>query len=218
MVTVTDGGIGMDEQTRQHIFEPFFTTKEVGKGTGLGLATVYGIVRQSSGWIEVLSEVGVGTSFRIYFPRIAACLIEEQREPSGNENPFGDETILMVEDDAAVRHFTRAILKGYGYHVLEAAGGEEALEIARKYSDDIHLLLTDVVLPGLNGVEVSERLKVIRPHVKVLFVSGYMADVIARRAVLSPGVSLLPKPFTADGLASKLREVLAEPATAIAEA
>ena len=124
----------------------------------------------------------------------------------------------MVEDDPAVRHFTNTTLKGYGYQVLEAAGGEEALEIAKKYSDHIHLLLTDVVLPGLNGVEVSERLKAIRPQVKVLFVSGYMADVIARRGVLNPGQSLLRKPFTADGLASKIREVLAEPAKAIAGA
>ena len=218
MVTVRDGGSGMDEQIRQHIFEPFFTTKEVGRGTGLGLATVYGIVRQSGGWIEVSSQVGVGTAFKIYFPRIAACLVEEQSEPSRNDAPYGDETILVVEDDPAVRHFTNTTLKGYGYQVLEAAGGEEALEIAKKYSDHIHLLLTDVVLPGLNGVEVSERLKAIRPQVKVLFVSGYMADVIARRGVLNPGQSLLRKPFTADGLASKIREVLAEPAKAIAGA
>jgi PAS domain S-box-containing protein len=216
MMSVTDSGVGMDEQTRQHIFEPFFTTKEKGKGTGLGLATVHGIVRQSDGWIDVSSELGVGTSFKIYFPSCnAPSVTEEQREPSRNEGPSGGETILMVEDDGEVRHFGRMILKRSGYHILEAANGEEALQIAKKHSGDIHLLLTDVVLPGINGMEVSERLKEVRPLVKALFVSGYTADVIARRGVLNPGVSLLHKPFTPDDLASKVREVLAGPTEAI---
>ncbi len=213
MMSVTDSGVGMDERTRQHIFEPFFTTKEKGKGTGLGLATVYGIMRQSDGWIEVASELGVGTSFNLYFPCIAASVSEDPCEPSCSDGPYGGETILIVEDDAAVRHFTKTILVKYGYRILEAANGEEALQIAKKHSGDIHLLLTDVVLPGINGMEVSERLKALRPIVKVLFVSGYTADVIARRGVLNPGVSLLDKPFTPDNLASKVREVLAGPLT-----
>ena len=142
-------------------------------------------------------------------------MTEEQREPSRNEGPSGGETILMVEDDGEVRHFGRMILKRSGYHILEAANGEEALQIAKKHSGDIHLLLTDVVLPGINGMEVSERLKEVRPLVKALFVSGYTADVIARRGVLNPGVSLLHKPFTPDDLASKVREVLAGPTEAI---
>ena len=218
MITVTDCGMGMDEQTREQVFEPFFTTKERGKGTGLGLATVYGIVRQSNGWIEVSSELGVGTSFKVYLPRIAACPVEEQCEPGSNGEHYGDETILVVEDDAAVRHFTKAILSGYGYHVLEAANGVEALDIARKYVGEVHLLLTDVVLPGINGMEASVRLKAVRPAVKVLFVSGYTVDVIARRGVLDAGVSLLHKPFSSAQLASKVREVLGEPSMAIAEA
>jgi two-component system, cell cycle sensor histidine kinase and response regulator CckA len=210
MMTVTDEGVGMDEQVRKHIFEPFFTTKEVGKGTGLGLATVYGIVRQATGWIEVSSELGVGTTFNLYFPRVVACSYEEEPALSHNCAPYGEETILLVEDDAAVRHFTKAILRGYGYHVLEAANGVEALDIGRKYFGNIHLLLTDVVLPGISGMEVSKRMKVVRPHVKVLFVSGYTTDVIARRGVLDRGVALLHKPFSPDRLASKVRDVLAD--------
>jgi CheY-like chemotaxis protein len=213
IMTVTDSGTGMDEQTRQRIFEPFFTTKERDKGTGLGLSTVYGIVRRNGGWIDVSSELGVGTSFKLYFPRIDGDSVEDQREATRKEEPHGGETILVVEDQDAVRRLTTAILKVYGYQILEAANGDEALDIVQKYSGEIHLLLTDVVLPGINGKELSERLRTLRPKLKVLFTSGYTADVIAHRGVLDSGVAYIPKPFSPDNLAAKVREVLTEPPT-----
>jgi PAS domain S-box-containing protein len=211
MVTVTDTGDGMDEKTRQRIFEPFFTTKETGKGTGLGLSTVDGIVRQSGGWIDVSSEPGVGTSFKLYFPRIGESPVQGEHEATRDKEPDGGETILVVEDQHAVRRLTRNILKEYGYQVLEAANGDEALEIAQKHSGQIHLLLTDVVLPGINGKELSDRLKALRPALKVLFNSGYTADVIAHRGVLDQGVAYISKPFSPDTLVAKVREILAEP-------
>jgi two-component system cell cycle sensor histidine kinase/response regulator CckA len=209
LMTVADTGHGMNETTRQQIFEPFFTTKEVSKGTGLGLSTVYGIVKQSGGWITVQSEVGAGTSLRIYFPRIDACPLPEQKGTSAPTDK-GSETILLVEDQKAVRSFTKAALSEYGYHVIEAADGEEAIAVARHYSGQIHLLLTDVVLPGMNGKTVSERLKVLRRDLKVLFVSGYTSDVIGQRGVLDRGLAFLHKPFSSDELAAKVREVLGE--------
>jgi PAS domain S-box-containing protein len=207
LMSVTDTGHGMDETTRQRIFEPFFTTKEIGKGTGLGLATVYGIVRQNGGWIEVQSEVGVGTSFRVYLPRIDASLLPEKHE-LGAATEKGSETILVVEDQEAVRSFAGAALKQYGYHVIETSDGEEAIDAAAKHSGEIHLLLTDVVLPGMNGKEVSEMLKAFRPNLKVLFTSGYTADAIGNRGVLSPDVAFLHKPFSPEQLAAKVRDVL----------
>jgi two-component system, cell cycle sensor histidine kinase and response regulator CckA len=211
MMMVTDTGEGMDEQTREHLFEPFFTTKEVGKGTGLGLATVYGIIRQSGGWIDVSSELGVGTSMKLYLPRIDGRPTEEEREISGENEFIGSETILLVEDQDAVRRLVKAILKRYGYQILEAANGDEALEIAKEYSGEIHLLLTDVVLPGINGKELSERLKTVCPELRVLFTSGYSSDVITHRGVLDYGVAYIPKPFNPEKLAAKVREILAEP-------
>ena len=209
LMTVTDTGHGMDETIRQHIFEPFFTTKEVGRGTGLGLSTVYGIIRQSGGWIDVWSEVGAGTSFKVYLPRIDECL---PAEVNGIKAPTeeGLETILVVEDQEAVRTFTKAALKHYGYHVIEASDGEEALAVIQQHAGQIHLLLTDVVLPGMNGRELSERLKELRPNLRVLFVSGYAADVIAHHGKLDGGVAYIPKPFSPDALAAKVREVLNE--------
>jgi len=207
LMTVTDTGHGMDETTRQHIFEPFFTTKEIGKGTGLGLATVYGIVQQSGGWIEVQSKVGVGTSFKVYLPRIDASQVREEHVVS-TVTEKASETILLVEDQEAVRSFGVAALKRYGYYVIETADGEEAIAAAGKYSGELHLLLTDVVLPGMNGKELAERLKELRPNLKVLFFSGYTADVIAHHGVLNPGVAFLHKPFSQEELAQKVREVL----------
>ncbi len=209
LMTVTDTGSGMDEVTRQHIFEPFFTTKEVGKGTGLGLSMVYGIMRQSGGWIEVSSDLGVGTSFKLYFPRIEGASVAEQIEAAGAKRPYGGETILVVEDQNAVRHVARTILAMYGYNILEAANGDEALRTAAGHPGEIHLLLTDVVLPGINGKQLSERLKALRPALKVLFISGYTSDVIAHHGVLEPGVALLHKPFSQGELAARVRDILA---------
>jgi len=213
VMSVTDSGAGMDEQTRQHIFEPFFTTKAGDKGTGLGLSTVYGIMRQSGGWIDVASKVGAGTSFKLYFPRIDRGSVEEHHEAGRTEAPHGGETILLVEDQDAVRRLTKSILMAYGYQILEAPNANEALSIGEKYSGEIDLLLTDVVLPGINGKELGERLKKLRPKVKVLFTSGYPSDVIANRGVLDVGMAYIAKPFSPDMLAAKVREVLTEPAT-----
>ena len=199
----------MDEMTRQRIFEPFFTTKEVGKGTGLGLATVHGIIRQSGGWVEVSSEVGVGTSFEVYLPRLDGCSLPEESR-IGVVTERGNETILLVEDQQSVRSFTRAALKASGYHVIEAPNGDEAISVAERYAGEIHLLLTDVVMPGISGKESSERLKKLRPNLKVLFMSGYTADVIAQRGVLDRSVAFLHKPFSPVELAVKVREVLAQ--------
>jgi PAS domain S-box-containing protein len=206
VMTVTDSGHGMDETTRQHIFEPFFTTKEVGKGTGLGLATVHGIIRQSGGWVEVSSEVGVGTSFEVYLPRLDGCSLPE--ESIGVVTERGNETILLVEDQKSVRSFTGAVLKQYGYHVIEASDGDEAMSLAGAYAGEIHLLLTDVVMPGISGKESSERMKKVRPNLKVLSMSGYTADVIAQRGVLDGSVAFLHKPFSPVELAAKVRQVL----------
>jgi signal transduction histidine kinase len=208
LVSVTDTGLGMDETTQLHIFEPFFTTKEAGKGTGLGLSTVYGIIRQSGGWIDVSSQVGSGTAFKLYLPRIDAGPMPERNETSA-PTLGGSGTILLVEDQEAVRTLTKAVLRQYGYQVIEAFDGEEAIAVASRFSGQIHLLLTDVILPGMNGKQVSERLKGLRPDMKVLFMSGYAADVIAHRGALDRGVALLRKPFSPEQLAAKVRDVLA---------
>jgi len=210
LMTVTDTGPGMDETVRQQVFEPFFTTKGFGKGTGLGLATVYGIIRQSGGWIDVRSEVGVGTSFLVYLPR-GDGQPPVERKPAGASTNKGGETILLVEDQDAVRSLTNAALKRHGYLVIEAPDAEEAIAAAARHPGRIHLLLTDVVLPGMNGKELSERLKALRPDLKVLFISGYTADVIAHRGVLDDGVSFLPKPFDLRELAAKVRDLLGAP-------
>jgi PAS domain S-box-containing protein len=210
LMSVSDTGSGMDAAIRQHIFEPFFTTKEAGKGTGLGLSTVYGIVRQSGGWIDVRSAVGAGSSFQIYLPRLDGCPAPE-RIAIGAPADGGNETILVVEDQTAVRSFTKAVLKRYGYRVIEASSGEEATAAAERHAGQIHLLLTDVVLPGVNGKDLSEQLSAVRGDMKVLFMSGYTADVIAHHGVLNRGVAFLQKPFTPDELAEKVRSVLTGP-------
>jgi two-component system cell cycle sensor histidine kinase/response regulator CckA len=210
MVTVSDTGTGIDEKIRQHIFEPFFTTKEKGKGTGLGLATVYGIMRQSGGWIDVLTKLGVGTSFKLYFPRTGATQMHENREAPREPSSNRGETILVVEDQDPVRHLMITILERHGYRILEATSGEQAFEIAEKHSGEIHLLLTDVVLPGINGKQLSDRLNTMRPTMKVLFTSGFTADIIAHSGVFNYGMAFMPKPFTPDRLAAKVLEVLAE--------
>jgi CheY-like chemotaxis protein len=210
LLTVTDTGDGMDATIREHIFEPFFTTKETGKGTGLGLATVYGIIRQSGGWIDVWSEVGVGSSFSVYLPRLDGCPVRVEGG-IGAATERGNETIFLVEDQQSVRSFAGAALREYGYRVIEASDGDQAIFAAARYAGEIHLLVTDVVMPGISGKELSERLKEVRPGLKVLFMSGYTADVIAQRGVLDRSVAFLHKPFSPAELAAKVRQVLARP-------
>ena len=209
MLAVSDTGIGMSEETQAHMFEPFFTTKEKGKGTGLGLATVYGIIKQSGGFIWVYSEVGHGTTFKLYLPRVEE-LAERAAAPAHTRaRPArGTETILVVEDEAPVRNVARQVLERHGYTVLEAARAEAALDIATRYSGTIHLLLTDVVMPGLNGRELASRLADLRPDARVIFMSGYTDEAVTRHGVLEPGSAYVQKPFTPDAIARKVREVL----------
>ena len=208
MIAVTDSGTGMPPEVRQRIFEPFFTTKELGKGTGLGLSTVYGIVKQSDGYIWVYSEIGVGTSFKVYLPRVdaPADVIPQRQLSSGAHR--GTETVLLVEDEDGVRALVRQVLHKHGYTVLEARHGGEALLQCERHAGDIQLLLTDVVLEQMSGRELAERLSVLRPSMKVLFISGYTDDAIIAHGVLAPGTAFLQKPFTTDALARKIRQVL----------
>jgi PAS domain S-box-containing protein len=208
LMTVTDTGIGMSEETMQRIFDPFFTTKRQDIGTGLGLAMVYGAVRQSGGWIEVSSQLGQGASFRIYLPRIDSMPRRDGVEPPIPVTLCGSETVLVVEDQEEVRRLIRTILESYGYHVLEAENGTEALRLAEERQGDIHLLLTDIILPGMNGKTLSEQVKVLLPKLKIVFMSGYPEDLITRRGVLEQDIEYLPKPFSPQSLALKVREVL----------
>jgi CheY-like chemotaxis protein len=210
MIAVSDDGHGMDAETRRHIFEPFFTTKEKGKGTGLGLATVYGIVKQTGGDIWVYSEAGQGTTFKLYFP----CVLEPLSEPSGGDASATKrsvgETILVVEDEQAVRDLTVRILQQLGYHILTASSGAEAVEISRSHAGHIDLLLTDVVMPNMSGRQLADRLLVSRPKTRVLFLSGYTENTVVHHGALDAGVDFLPKPFSRENLSKKLREVLAK--------
>jgi CheY-like chemotaxis protein len=206
LLAVSDTGIGMDAETQARIFEPFFTTKEVGRGTGLGLSTVYGVVRQSEGHIWVYSEPGQGATFKIYLPRKG-----QAAEVVKSNNPLartlrGTETILLVEDEEALRELTRSLLTDQGYKVLEAARPERAIEIARQFDGTIHLMLTDMVMPGMNGRALSDAVVAIRPEMKVVFMSGYTG--FNHAALTDAKLILLSKPFTKDNLLSKLQEVL----------
>jgi len=207
MLSVSDTGSGMDQETQQRIFEPFFTTKEIGKGTGLGLSTVYGIVKQSGGNIWVYSEPGMGTVFKVYLPRIddATAVTVEKQETTVLR---GSETILLVEDEDVVRGLTKKILMQAGYNVLDAKGGEEAIRVCRAYPGPIDLLLTDVVMPEISGKEVAERLVELRTGIRVLFMSGYTDEAIFQHGVLDASVEFLQKPFTWIGLTRKVRDVL----------
>jgi PAS domain S-box-containing protein len=208
MFSVSDDGKGMDKELQERIFEPFFTTKEVGKGTGLGLATVYGIVRQNKGFLNVYSEPGQGTTFRIYLP----LLIEEMiANPDGDDFQTivgGNETIMLVEDEKAILDTTRIFLEGIGYNVLAAESPALALALAAGHEDGIDLLITDVVMPGMSGRDMADRLTAARPELKVLYMSGYTASVIANRGVLMEGMNFLAKPFTRTVLSKKTREIL----------
>src|SRR5438128_5165524 len=207
-LAVADTGVGMDEMTQAHLFEPFFTTKEVGKGTGLGLATVYGIVKQSGGYIWVYSEAGHGTTVKIYLPRVPGVAESPVPAPEPQQVRGGDETVLLVEDAAPVRTLARRSLEARGYRVLEAADGPSALQLSARHLDGIDILVTDVVMPGMSGRELAERLAPERPSMKVLYTSGYTDDAMVRQGVLSAGVAFLQKPFVPDTLARKVREVL----------
>ena len=207
MLAVSDTGCGMDDATKAKIFEPFFTTKEPGKGTGLGLATVYGIVQQAGGFIWVYSEPGHGTSFKIYLPQVDATA-EVAAAATGARAPGGTETVLLVEDAAAVRAVTKQVLERHGYAVLEAPDGEAAVRLAQRHRGPIHLLLTDVVMPRVSGRELAEQLARVRPDTRVLYASGYTDDSVVRHGILESGTAYLQKPFSPESLARKVREVL----------
>jgi PAS domain S-box-containing protein len=208
MLAVSDTGCGMDAETRSRVFEPFFTTKEQGKGTGLGLSTAYGIVKQNGGDIWIYSEPGKGTTFKLYFPRVDEC---EERVATAEESrsmPRGSETILVVEDETLVRTLAGDVLRGLGYTVLEAPDGDEALRVVRQNGCDIHLLLTDVVMPRMSGRELADHVKALLPGINVVFASGYTDDTILQYGIMEAGAHFIQKPFSPAGLAHKVREVL----------
>ena len=211
VLTVTDSGAGMDEETQSHIFEPFFTTKEQGKGTGLGLSTVYGIVKQSGGYIWVSSGIGKGTSFKIYLPRVF-----EMAEPAPARPPMKDEpqvaglesTLLLVEDEAGIRELTSELLAAWGYEVLVARNGVEALEISNRHRGIIHLMVTDVVMPHMNGRDLVRRVRQMRPEMKVIYMSGYTDNLVLQGGMVEEGSDFIQKPFSSDTLAKRVRAAL----------
>jgi two-component system, cell cycle sensor histidine kinase and response regulator CckA len=211
MLAISDTGTGMDPRTLTHMFEPFFTTKARGKGTGLGLSTVYGIVKQTGGDIRVTSKLGEGTTFKIHFPCFEERTEEVVTRASLTESPGGSETILVVEDEEMVRRLVCQILKSKGYHVLEAANGENALLVCKEYATPIHLMVTDVVMPDMNGRALATKVASIRPAAKVLYMSGYAEDAVVSNGVLEPSLAFIQKPFNPALLARKVREVLGNP-------
>lgn len=208
LLSVSDTGCGMDRETLEHVFEPFFTTKDVGKGTGLGLATVFGIVRQNNGFVHAYSEPGRGATFRIYLPRFAAEAKPEPGRREEKQTPRGEETILLAEDDKAVLDLTRSLLEALGYRVVTAGTPDLAIRAVEEQRDAIHLLLTDVVMPGMNGKDLAGRLVSMQPGLKCLFMSGYPADVIAHHGILDEGVHFVQKPFSLQTLSEAVRRVL----------
>jgi two-component system cell cycle sensor histidine kinase/response regulator CckA len=200
----------MRPEVRERIFDPFFTTKEKGKGTGLGLSTVYGIVRQSGGSIWVYSEMGLGSTFKIYLPRADEGGVDAEEREEEREIPRGRETVLLVEDEDAVRRIAAEFLRKQGYTVLEAHQGGDALLICRRTESVIHLMVTDVVMPGMSGRELVENLAPLKPEMRILYMSGYTDNAIVHHGVLEPGVNFLQKPFTLNDLARKVRDVLDE--------
>jgi len=210
VLKVRDSGQGMDAETKARMFDPFFTTKPKGQGTGLGLATVYGIVKQSGGYVWVDSEPGRGTTFKIYFPRVDADVDPQPGSPD-IVRLTGSETVLLVEDQEQVRVLTKRLLEARGYRVLVAASGPEALQLAEHHAGQIHLLVTDVVMPGMSGREVGLLLAPTRRDMRVLYFSGYPDPSVVHQGVLAPGTPFLQKPFTSEALARKVREVLDGP-------
>jgi CheY-like chemotaxis protein len=208
LLAVSDDGCGMDKETMSHLFEPFFTTKEMGKGTGLGLATVYGIVKQNNGFINAYSEPGQGTTFTIYLPRHAGKAGQARTESSAGPLVRGQVTILLVEDESVILKMTTMMLEKQSYIVLAASTPGEAIRLAREHAGEIHLLMTDVVMPEMNGRELSRNLLSLYPRLKCLFVSGYTDNVVAHHGVLVEGVFFLQKPFSLEGLLAKIREAL----------
>jgi two-component system cell cycle sensor histidine kinase/response regulator CckA len=210
MLAVSDTGMGMTEEVRSHIFDPFFTTKETEKGTGLGLSTVYGIVKQAKGHIWVYTEPGKGACFKIYLPRVEKAGHVLKQPETRPESLQGTETVLVVEDNDQLRDMALKMLKRYGYTVLVAEGGQEALRIAGAHQGTIHLMVTDVVMPNMSGKEVADRIKAMKPGIKILFMSGYTDNAIVHHGILDKGIAFLHKLFTSQGLAQKVREVLGD--------
>jgi CheY-like chemotaxis protein len=210
MLAIADTGTGMSEEVKAHLFEPFFTTKPSGQGTGLGLATCFGIVKQNTGHINVQSELGSGTTFKIYFPQVQSALepIRVRNQPT--KVAGGNETVLLVEDEPVVRELAVATLREKGYTVVEAVNGEEGLRLARQHDGKIDLVLTDVVMPVMGGKEMADAIRTSHPDTKVLFTSGYTEDALGHHGVLRPGILFLPKPYLTATLARKVREVLDE--------
>jgi len=208
LLAVSDTGVGMSRETVGHLFEPFFTTKPRGKGTGLGLATIYGTVKQAGGTIEVYSEPGQGTTFKLYLPSVAEKATRWEPELKSEELPTGQETVLLVEDEQLVRDLAERVLRRLGYTVLSARNGGEALLLAEGRAAPIDALLTDVVMPGMSGRELADRLAPLHPETRVMFTSGYTENIIVHHGVVDEGLCFLGKPYTPQGLARKLRELL----------
>jgi two-component system cell cycle sensor histidine kinase/response regulator CckA len=208
MLAVTDRGCGMDAQTQARIFEPFFTTKEPGKGTGLGLSTVYGIIKQSGGNVWVYSELGHGSSFKVYLPRLDDAADELSGREQDHQIKKGSETILLVEDEEMVRELSEEILRDHGYKVLVATNGEEAIRVCERYAGPIHLVVTDVVMPKMSGPELAHRLALLRPTAKTLFLSGYTNASMTHSDLLNQDAEFLQKPFSEEVLTRKVREIL----------
>jgi CheY-like chemotaxis protein len=208
MLAVSDSGCGMSREVLDHLFEPFFTTKDVGQGTGLGLATVYGIVKQNEGFINVYSEPGQGTTFKIYLPGAESVEVAEDDEEASKPPVGGTETLLLVEDEKSVRALEERFLKALGYDVIAAENPKEALRLVAEHKADIPLLVTDVVMPGMSGRDLSNRLRELRPAIRTLYMSGYTANVIAHQGVLDVGVEFLQKPVSLSALAAKIRQML----------
>jgi len=208
MLAVTDNGTGMDEETRSRVFDPFFTTKEKVGGTGMGFSTVYGIVKQNNGYVWVYSEPGKGTTFKVYFPRVAEDVTAGKEQAKVSDEISGSETVLIVEDNDALRKLVKNVFWKYGYEILEAENGEKALNVSETHEGPIHLLLTDVVMPRMSGTDLSEKLRSIRPETRVIYMSGYTADAIVRNGILRQNINFIEKPFSLESLAKKVRQVL----------
>ncbi|MGH7681352.1 MAG: ATP-binding protein, partial [Candidatus Eiseniibacteriota bacterium] len=208
LLSVSDTGTGMDEETKARVFEPFFTTKGAGRGTGLGLSTVYGIVQQWGGAIQVYSDLGWGTTFKVYLPRAAGKAEGTGKADHSQAMPRGSETVLFAEDQDAVAAVVGATLQLCGYRVLQAHNGSEAVDLCRRYEGAIHLLVTDIVMPGMGGPELAAAVRALRPEMKLLFISGYSERAFASHGTLEPEAGFLQKPFMPEALAHKVREVL----------